>query len=98
MLSVITQRRALQQSEEIKILNISFPRVGIEPIACRVCNHMLVITSAPRLISHVSEDNYYKTRRMKCSLTKKTILINIVKTIFVKMKVSKLNSNCQNFC
>ena len=36
VLSGGTQRRALPhyQSEEIKILNISFPRIGMEPTAC----------------------------------------------------------------
>ena len=43
MLSGGTQRRALprHQSEEIEILNISFPRMGIEHKTCRVFSHTL---------------------------------------------------------
>ena len=40
-----TQRRALHrcQSEEMKILNISFARVGTEPILCRIYSHMIMM-------------------------------------------------------
>ena len=40
----IRQRRALPRyrSEEMKILNITFPRVGIEPTTSRVYSHTLV--------------------------------------------------------
>ena len=39
MLSGGTQRRALprKQGEEMKLLNILFPRVGIEPTVCPAC-------------------------------------------------------------
>ena len=39
-----TQRRALShnQRKEMEILNISFPRMGIEPTTCRVYSRMLV--------------------------------------------------------
>ena len=46
MLSGGTHRRALSryQSEEMKILSISVPRMGIEPTTCRVCS-----TTVPQL-------------------------------------------------
>ena len=44
VLSDVTQRHSLlqHQSEEMKILNISFPRVEIEPTISRVYSHTLV--------------------------------------------------------
>ena len=44
MLSDGTQRRAMPQhhSEEIKLFNVLFPRVGIEPATSRVYSHILV--------------------------------------------------------
>ena len=44
MLSGGNQRRALprHQSEEIQILNISFPRVEMDLTTCRIYSHALV--------------------------------------------------------
>ena len=53
MLSGGTQRRILlyYHSELMKILNITFPRVGIEPTTCHVYNRTLCPT--PRLASSI---------------------------------------------
>ena len=42
MLSDGTQRHAYYQSDEVEILNILFPRVGIEPTTCDAHSQTLV--------------------------------------------------------
>ena len=50
MVSNKTHLRALShhQSEEMNILNISFPKVGIEPTICRVYSRTLVPLVLPQ--------------------------------------------------
>ena len=63
MLSTGTQRRALSrhQSEEMKIVNISFPRVRIESTTCRIYSHTLVplLNDWPQLNYNLSNKLYY---------------------------------------
>ena len=67
MLSGGTQRHALllHQSEAMKILNIEFPRDGIEPTTCHVYHHTLlyliykyILKSATTSIN--AEHNFYE--------------------------------------
>ena len=83
LLSGGTQRRALPrpQSEELKILNISFPRVGIEPTKCRVVAVTLV-HPAPRLSSD-TDYYYYKSILFK----KKYFIIKYKRISFKDYKI-----------
>ena len=51
-----TQRRSKNKSEEMKILNISSPRVGIEPTICRVYSHTVLLRYLSGL---TSKNNFY---------------------------------------
>ena len=79
VLSDGTQRRALpqQQSDEIKIFNISFPWVGIEATICRAYCHTLTPLSHNWPQNYVQNTSIYRKKGLFCQLLKTNKMMSL---------------------